>query len=135
LENDAMNYFDKNVGAVQTGRASSQKFHSGSVIGATARALAVRSGWSPVWAATSAGAIARLAVLPGIESITVFEPAPGSNQGAARRAGIDQAVSAHWRRHAHAPRQQTGRVSLALAWTSGSKTERKFPTRRRDDGE
>jgi hypothetical protein len=33
------------------------------------------SGWSPVWAATSAGAIARLPVLSGIESITVFADA------------------------------------------------------------
>ncbi|MGH9553467.1 MAG: toprim domain-containing protein [Terriglobales bacterium] len=30
------------------------------------------SGWSPVWAATSAGAIARFPVLPGIESLTIF---------------------------------------------------------------
>jgi putative DNA primase/helicase len=39
-------------------------------------ALAVLlSGWTPVWAATSAGAIARLPVLAGIESITVFADA------------------------------------------------------------
>jgi hypothetical protein len=30
------------------------------------------SGWSPVWAAASAGAIARLPVLFGIESLTIF---------------------------------------------------------------
>jgi hypothetical protein len=37
------------------------------------------SGWSPVWAATSAGAIARFPVLAGIESLTVFADtdAPG----------------------------------------------------------
>ena len=39
-------------------------------------ALAVLiSGWSPVWAATSAGAIARLPVIAGIDSITVFADA------------------------------------------------------------
>ena len=30
------------------------------------------SGWSPVWAAASAGAISRFPVLPGIESLTIF---------------------------------------------------------------
>jgi len=30
------------------------------------------SGWSPVWAATSAGAIARFPILAGIEALTVF---------------------------------------------------------------
>jgi hypothetical protein len=30
------------------------------------------SGWNPVWAATSAGAIARFPVLPGIDSLTLF---------------------------------------------------------------
>ena len=30
------------------------------------------NGWAPVWAATSAGAIERFPVLPGIESSTVF---------------------------------------------------------------
>ncbi|MHB2166083.1 DUF7146 domain-containing protein [Alsobacter sp. R-9] len=36
-------------------------------------ALAVRKiGWRPVWAATSAGAIANLPVLPGLESLTLF---------------------------------------------------------------
>jgi hypothetical protein len=30
------------------------------------------SGWSPVWAATSAGAIARFPVLAGIEALTIF---------------------------------------------------------------
>jgi putative DNA primase/helicase len=42
-------------------------------------ALAVLlSGWSPVWAATSAGAVARLPVLAGIDSITVFADADES---------------------------------------------------------
>ena len=30
------------------------------------------SGWVPVWAATSAGAVARFPVLPGIDSLTLF---------------------------------------------------------------
>ncbi len=39
-------------------------------------ALAVLlSGWSPVWAATSAGALARLPVLGGIETLTLFADA------------------------------------------------------------
>ena len=39
-------------------------------------ALAVLlSGWTPVWAVTSAGALARLPVLAGIEAITVFADA------------------------------------------------------------
>jgi hypothetical protein len=43
------------------------------------------SGWSPVWAATSAGAIARFPILAGIEAITIFADAdlPGI-----RAAGI-----------------------------------------------
>jgi hypothetical protein len=35
----------------------------------------VLSGWSPVWAATSAGAVAKFPVLPGIESLTIFADA------------------------------------------------------------
>ena len=37
------------------------------------------AGWTPVWAATSAGAIARFAVLSGIEALTLFadSDAPG----------------------------------------------------------
>ena len=39
-------------------------------------ALAVLlAGWSPIWAATSAGAIARLPVLAGVESLTIFADA------------------------------------------------------------
>ena len=39
------------------------------------------SGWAPVWAATSAGAIARFPVIGGIETLTVFADAddPGIN--------------------------------------------------------
>jgi len=35
------------------------------------------SGWSPVWAATSAGAIARFPVLDGVEALTIFADADG----------------------------------------------------------
>jgi hypothetical protein len=36
-------------------------------------ALAIRlSGWEPIWAATSAGAIVRFPVLQGIEALTIF---------------------------------------------------------------
>ena len=55
-------------------------------------ALAVLlSGWSPVWVATSAGAIARLPVIPGIECMTIFADAD--------EAGFDAAKSccARWR--------------------------------------
>jgi hypothetical protein len=55
-------------------------------------ALAVLlSGWSPVWVATNAGAIARLPVIPGIECMTVFADAD--------EAGFDAANSccARWR--------------------------------------
>lgn len=40
-------------------------------------------GWSPVWAATSAGGIARLPVLPGIEALTVFADGDPAGQRAA----------------------------------------------------
>ena len=49
-------------------------------------ALAVMlTGWRPVWAATSAGAIARFPVLPGIEALTIFADADQS--------GVDNANS------------------------------------------
>jgi len=48
-------------------------------------ALAVLlAGWSPIWAATSAGAVARLPVLVGIESITVFADADEAGVAAAK---------------------------------------------------
>ncbi|MBI0432818.1 toprim domain-containing protein [Roseomonas sp. KE0001] len=40
-------------------------------------------GWSPVWAATSAGGIARLPVLSGIEALTVFADGDPAGQRAA----------------------------------------------------
>ena len=33
------------------------------------------SGWAPVWAGTSAGALAKLPILPGIEALTIFADA------------------------------------------------------------
>ncbi|WP_423414875.1 toprim domain-containing protein [Hyphomicrobium sp. B1] len=41
------------------------------------------AGWAPVWAATSAGAIARFPVLVGIECLTVFADADAPGQAAA----------------------------------------------------
>ena len=48
--------------------------------------LAVMQGfaWRPIWAATSAGAIARFPVLPGIEALTVFADADGPGLEAAQ---------------------------------------------------
>jgi hypothetical protein len=49
------------------------------------------SSWSPVWAATSAGAIARFPVLSGVETLTIFADAdePGLK--------VAQACCARWR--------------------------------------
>ena len=59
-------------------------------------ALAVmqHSGWSPVWAAGSAGGIASFPVLPGIEALTIFADADdgGTSVEAARRCAL------RWRR-------------------------------------
>jgi len=62
------------------------------------------SGWSPVWAATSAGAIARFPVLAGIEALTIFADADAPGIKAAntclarwRSAGLDACVAAPWR--------------------------------------
>jgi hypothetical protein len=41
------------------------------------------SGWAPVWAATSAGAIARFPVLAGIEALTIFADADHAGRQAA----------------------------------------------------
>ena len=49
------------------------------------------SGWAPVWAATSAGAIARFPVLDGIEALTIFADADASGMQAAG------ACAARWR--------------------------------------
>jgi|SRR5262245_11802043 len=49
------------------------------------------SGWCPVWAVTSAGAMARLPVLGGIEALTIFADADGPGIQAA------QTCAAQWR--------------------------------------
>jgi hypothetical protein len=41
------------------------------------------SGWAPVWAATSAGAISRFPTLPGIEALTIFADADAPGMRAA----------------------------------------------------
>ena len=65
-------------------------------------ALAVLlSGWSPVWAATSSGAIAKFLVLGGIESLTIFADADDVGLCAAeqcrdrwRQAGCEAVIAA-----------------------------------------
>ena len=59
------------------------------------------SGWSPIWAATSAGAIARFPVLAGVECLTIFADADDAGQTAAatcaarwQAAGREATVSA-----------------------------------------
>jgi hypothetical protein len=42
------------------------------------------SGWAPVWCATSAGAIERFPVLPGIEALTIFADTDAPGMKAAR---------------------------------------------------
>lgn len=50
----------------------------------TAAAVLQRTGWSPIWVATSAGAIAKFPILRGIESLTVFADADPAGMKAAR---------------------------------------------------
>jgi putative DNA primase/helicase len=51
-------------------------------------ALAIlASGWSPIWAATSAGSIARFPVLNGIDALTIFSDADRVGYDAARACG------------------------------------------------
>ena len=49
------------------------------------------SGWNPVWAGTSAGAIARFPVLAGVEALTIFADADGPGIQAAN------SCAARWR--------------------------------------
>jgi putative DNA primase/helicase len=42
------------------------------------------SGWTPVWSATSAGAIERFPVLPGVEALTLFADADATGLKAAQ---------------------------------------------------
>lgn len=53
------------------------------------------SGWSPVWAAASAGAIARFPVLPGVECLTIFSDPDDAGQTAAATC------AARWRDAGH----------------------------------
>lgn len=56
-------------------------------------ALAVlQSGWAPVWALGSAGAIAGFPVLPGIECLTIFADHDRVNRRTRKRAGL---IAAH----------------------------------------
>jgi putative DNA primase/helicase len=57
----------------------------------TALSVTQGFGWSPVWAATSAGAIAGFPVLPGISDLTIFADADAAGVNAA------QACAAQWR--------------------------------------
>ena len=59
----------------------------------TALAVMQRTGWAPVWAATSAGAIRSFPVLPGIECLTVFADADGAGIEAARACCRDWAAA------------------------------------------
>ena len=47
----------------------------------TGLAIMQHTGWSPVWAAGSAGAIAKFPILPGIEALTVFADADDKGAG------------------------------------------------------
>lgn len=59
-------------------------------------ALAILAcGWEPVWAATSAGAIARFPVLTGIEALTIVSDADDAGSKAA------EACAARWRAAGH----------------------------------
>jgi hypothetical protein len=50
----------------------------------TALAVAQAFGWRPIWAAASAGGIARFPVLAGLEALTVFADPDGAGLAAAR---------------------------------------------------
>jgi hypothetical protein len=51
----------------------------------TSLSVMQRFGWRPLWAATSAGAIARFPLLPGLDALTVFADADDAGLAAARR--------------------------------------------------
>ena len=54
----------------------------------TALATMQRTGWHPIWAATSAGAIARFPLLAGIECLTVFADSDEAGIVAARACAV-----------------------------------------------
>jgi hypothetical protein len=74
----------------------------------TSLSVMQRAGWRPVWAATSAGGIARFPVLPGIEALTIFADADD------RGASIEAAY-----RCAHRWRE-AGREATIIAPPSGA---------------
>lgn len=49
----------------------------------TALAVMQRTGWRPVWAASSSGAIGRFPALPGLEALTIFADTGAAGVGAA----------------------------------------------------
>jgi hypothetical protein len=57
----------------------------------TTLAVMQRIGWSPVWAATCAGAIASFPVLPGVQGLTIFADADRAGAAAA------QSCATRWR--------------------------------------
>jgi hypothetical protein len=61
----------------------------------TALAVMQRAGWSPVWAATSAGAMKRFPVLPGIEALTLFADTGSAGLEAARECARRWAAAGH----------------------------------------
>jgi putative DNA primase/helicase len=64
----------------------------------TTLSVAQGFGWTPVWAATSAGAIARFPVLPDVTELTLFADPDGPGLAAARKcAGRWQAAGRHAR--------------------------------------
>jgi phage/plasmid primase-like uncharacterized protein len=73
----------------------------------TALAVMQGFGWSPVWAATSAGSITSFPVLPGIEALTIF--ADADDKGAGQKAAA--ACAERWSR--------LGREATILAAPSG----------------
>jgi hypothetical protein len=52
----------------------------------TCLAVAQRAGWVPIWAATSAGGIARFPVIAGVEALTIFADADPPGMTAAKHA-------------------------------------------------
>jgi hypothetical protein len=53
------------------------------------------SGWTPVWAATSAGAVAKFPILSGIEALTIFADADAAGRRAAQRCKEQWLVGGH----------------------------------------
>jgi hypothetical protein len=81
-----------NVGVIRLSRDDDVTLGLGIAEGIeTALSVMQRFRWRPVWAATSAGAIARLPFLSGIEALTIFADADGAGIAAA------QACAARWR--------------------------------------